>query len=58
MKRPQPGRQGGRFLFAMMLSFVFGFVLGVACEYWLQTHRPPRHIREAEEVAETAWDSN
>ena len=41
-------------MLTLMIAFCAGFVLGMACEYWLQT-RPKRHIREAE--AETAWDN-
>lgn len=42
-----------------MCWFVVGFILGVGLEYWLQGQTvEPRHIREAEDVAETAWDTN
>ena len=45
-------------ILTLMLVFCFGFLLGMACHYYLQGHMvEPRHIREAEDVAETAWDS-
>ena len=44
-------------MYFLMVVFCLGFVLGVALEYFLGPHRPERHIREAEDVAETAWDN-
>ena len=42
----------------MILSFFLGFWLGMALEYLYQSRIPEqKHIREAEEVAATAWDN-